>query len=114
MVFVPFLPVAPVFLGELEGLVGSLLAQLETTQLLVLADVDPELGDKDAGVDELVSGLTHGSTEFYQTINAVKTLTLPAEMGERVKVMLLAKSVPAETLVSMLPGFSTRDYRDRL
>jgi SAM-dependent MidA family methyltransferase len=68
----------------------------------------------DAGIDEAVSGLAHGTPEFYQTVNAVKTLTLPAEMGERIKAMLLTKSGSRDPSTLSFPGFSERDYRDRL
>ncbi len=39
----------------------------------------------------------------------VKSLTLPSEMGERFKVMALAKNLPQK-----IPGFELRDFRDRL
>lgn len=68
----------------------------------------------DSGLDEAVSALEHGTPEFYQTVNAVKTLTLPAEMGERIKAMLLAKSASGDHTAVSLPGFAQRDFRGRL
>lgn len=43
----------------------------------------------------------------------VKTLTLPSEMGERFKVMALAKDMP-EGLGEALPAFALQDWRNRL
>ena len=42
-------------------------------------------------------------------MQGVKKLTLPSEMGERFKVLALARNAPAELL-----GFRTRDLRERL
>jgi hypothetical protein len=52
-VFVPLRAIAPIFVGQLPRLVGPRLAILEAAQLLVLADVHPELEHDRAKVDQL-------------------------------------------------------------
>ena len=47
--------------------------------------------------------------QHLQLMQGVKKLTLPSEMGERFKVLALARNAPAELL-----GFRTRDLRERL
>ena len=62
-----------------------------------------------SGLLDLIAGLEPGTVEYLSAAQAVKTLTLPAEMGEAVKVLALAKGgAPA------LPGFAGRDHRVRL
>jgi SAM-dependent MidA family methyltransferase len=81
-----------------------------------LADAAVEAGLTVAGYTtqgqfllEALGGALLGGPEGAtpEALSAVKTLMLPGEMGERFKVMLLAKRCEAEPL----PG---RDFRDRL
>ena len=51
---IPLLPVAPVFLGDLEALELGLLALLEALQLLLVAHLQPELDDDGAGLHQRV------------------------------------------------------------
>jgi len=53
-VVVPFLPVPPVLVGDLVPLVGDGFPLLEAPQLLLGADVDPELAQDDAALGELL------------------------------------------------------------
>ena len=53
LVGIPFLPVAPVVLGDLEALETDLFSLLETAQLLVLADGEPELDQDDVVAHQL-------------------------------------------------------------
>jgi len=52
-IVVPFQPVAPIVIGELELLVGNLLALLEAGKLFLPADRQPELDDDGSGIREL-------------------------------------------------------------
>src|SRR5512145_2714230 len=54
LVLVPLLPVAPVIVTELPALVRRLRALLEALQLLGFRDVQPELHEHDAVLDELI------------------------------------------------------------
>src|ERR1051326_4558194 len=49
----PLFAIAPVFVGELPGLVAAGFALFETAQLLVAGDVNPELGDDGAEILQL-------------------------------------------------------------
>src|SRR3990170_6267038 len=53
LVIFPLAPVAPVLLGDLPLLVVCVLTFLEAAQLLLLADVHPELEDDRAGFQQL-------------------------------------------------------------
>ncbi len=62
-----------------------------------------------SGLLELIAEHEIGSEDYLAAAGAVRTLTLPSEMGEAVKVLALARgAVPA------LPGFAGRDHRARL
>jgi len=64
----------------------------------------------DSGLLELVNSIeSMDEIEYFQTVQKLKTLTLPAEMGERFKVIGLNYNLPME-----LPGFGIRDFRHRL
>jgi SAM-dependent MidA family methyltransferase len=84
------------------------------------------LAAQDAGLDVagfttqadflLASGLLEdlartppGAPQYLQLADAVKVLTLPSEMGEAVKVLVLARAGGAP-----LPGLAGRDHRARL
>ena len=61
-------------------------------------------------LDELfMQGQTDGITQQLALAQQVKTLTLPAEMGERFKVIALGKNLALD-----LKGFSLRDFSGRL
>src|SRR3989338_4263424 len=53
LVFVPFLAVAPVLFGDLETLEADLFARLETPELFILADGEPELDHHDIVAHQL-------------------------------------------------------------
>jgi SAM-dependent MidA family methyltransferase len=62
------------------------------------------------GLDQLVANSSPDAVEdHFGLMQEVKRLTLPSEMGERFKVLGLAKGE-----VAPLAGFSVRDLRDRL
>ena len=64
----------------------------------------------DNGLDRLLSGSdTAELQQHMRMMQGVKRLTLPGEMGERFKVMALARGVRAG-----LSGFRSRDLRGRL
>ncbi len=64
----------------------------------------------DSGLDGLLMDSDPGDVKRHtQLMQGVKKLTLPSEMGERFKVMALARD--ADPLLS---GFRSRDLRDRL
>jgi SAM-dependent MidA family methyltransferase len=64
----------------------------------------------DTGLDELLSEIDPMHTERHlQVLQGVKQLTLPSEMGERFKVMALARDADVQ-----LSGFRSRDLRERL
>ena len=64
----------------------------------------------DNGLDQVIAGSDPGEPRAHlQLMQGVKRLTLPGEMGERFKVMALARGVPAG-----LQGFRSRDFRARL
>ena len=64
----------------------------------------------DNGLEQLLASSDPGRVSQHMALmQGVKKLTLPSEMGERFKVVALArKASPA------LSGFRTRDMRDRL
>ena len=53
--------------------------------------------------------LPPGSDAYLQFARAVKRLTLPAEMGEAIKFLALARGIDGP-----LVGFAGRDHRPRL
>jgi SAM-dependent MidA family methyltransferase len=62
------------------------------------------------GLDGRLAGADGGDPGVQiERLQAVKRLTLPAEMGERFKVIGLARAAPAE-----MRGFALRDLRGRL
>ena len=61
------------------------------------------------GLLEQGAGLAPGSRAYLRFAQAVKRLTLPAEMGEAVKVLALTRGIDGP-----LAGFSGRDHRPRL
>lgn len=64
----------------------------------------------DNGLDRLLQRADPGDVgNHLQRLQGVKLLTLPSEMGERFKVMALARGVAPR-----LQGFRSRDLRDRL
>lgn len=64
----------------------------------------------DAGLAEVMQQQpVERPQEQLQLNQQIKTLTLPSEMGERFKVMLLGKQLSGN-----IPGFSGRDYRHSL
>lgn len=65
----------------------------------------------DNGLLSLTEASEHNTTETdrFRLHQAVKTLTLPTEMGERIKIMALAKSFTLR-----LPGFHLQDRRREL
>jgi SAM-dependent MidA family methyltransferase len=64
----------------------------------------------DSGLEQLLSSSDPGQVrQHMQLMQGVKKLTLPSEMGERFKVIALARNAPAALL-----GFRTRDLRERL
>src|SRR5262249_43510771 len=54
LVGIPFHAVAPVFLGDLEPLEGRLFTLAEASELLILADREPELSHDQVVANELV------------------------------------------------------------
>ena len=64
----------------------------------------------DAGLQELLAESDPSDAQrHFQRMQGVKKLTMPGEMGERFKVMALARdTAPA------LSGFRSRDLRGRL
>jgi len=64
----------------------------------------------DNGLDRMLSKSDPAALQRHmQVMQGVKKLTLPGEMGERFKVMALARDVPTS-----LSGFRSRDLRGRL
>lgn len=64
----------------------------------------------DSGLQELLQDADPADLKRHMTLmQGVKKLTLPSEMGERFKVMALARNAEP-----MLAGFRSRDLRDRL
>jgi SAM-dependent MidA family methyltransferase len=64
----------------------------------------------DSGLDELLHDADPDDVKDHlQRMQGVKKLTLPSEMGERFKVMALAREADP-----VLSGFRSRDLRDRL
>lgn len=64
----------------------------------------------DTGMDELIAGSDASDMRRHLTlVQGAKQLLLPGEMGERFKVMALARDVD-----TALRGFRTRDLRGRL
>lgn len=64
----------------------------------------------DAGLTEVIQQFPASDAQQQLQLNQqLKTLTLPGEMGERFKVMLLGKDLSGN-----IPGFSGRDYRHSL
>lgn len=64
----------------------------------------------DSGLDGLLAGSDPADVKRHmQLMQGVKKLTLPSEMGERFKVMALAKAADP-----VLSGFRSRDLRERL
>jgi len=64
----------------------------------------------DNGLDRMLSKSDPDALQKHmQVMQGVKKLTLPGEMGERFKVMALARDVPTS-----LSGFRSRDLRGRL
>lgn len=64
----------------------------------------------DNGLDELMMGSDPNDIAAHMRLaQGVKKLTLPSEMGERFKVIALARGAPGD-----LSGFSTRDLSARL
>ena len=64
----------------------------------------------DNGLDRRLAASDPGAVERHVAlVQGVKRLTLPAEMGERFKVMAMAFDMP-----TALGGFLSRDLRDRL
>ena len=61
-----------------------------------------------SGLPEL-AGFSDDPREQLETANQIRRLTLPQEMGETFKVMLLTRDLDVP-----LPGFALRDLRDRL
>ena len=61
-----------------------------------------------SGLPEL-AGFSDDPRQQLETANQIRRLTLPQEMGETFKVMLLTQD-----LDMALPGFALRDLRDRL
>lgn len=52
------------------------------------------------------------ASEAFKLHQAIKTLTLPMEMGDRIKIMALAKQLPED--ISPLLGFKSHDRRREL
>jgi SAM-dependent MidA family methyltransferase len=64
----------------------------------------------DNGLDALLAASEPGAVSRHlDLVQGAKRLTLPSEMGERFKVIALARGIDAE-----LRGFRSRDLRDRL
>jgi SAM-dependent MidA family methyltransferase len=64
----------------------------------------------DVGVDALLADVeVNGSVDYFVTVQAVKQLLLPGEMGERFKAILLTRG-----LDETVPGFRGYDQRSRL
>ena len=64
----------------------------------------------DSGLDRLLAASDPGEVQRHlQLMQGVKKLTLPGEMGERFKVVALARGAAAR-----LSGFRSRDLRERL
>lgn len=64
----------------------------------------------DSGLDELLQDADPGDLKGHlRRMQGVKRLTLPSEMGERFKVMALARAADP-----VLSGFRSRDLRERL
>ncbi|MCC5862983.1 MAG: SAM-dependent methyltransferase [Gammaproteobacteria bacterium] len=63
----------------------------------------------DGGLEGLLPEAGAGDASALQALQAVKTLVLPGEMGERFRVMALVRG-----LETTPPGFGLRDLRDRL
>ena len=64
----------------------------------------------DNGLEQMLAASDPGRVKQHMALmQGVKKLTLPGEMGERFKVMALARNAPPT-----LSGFRTRDMRDRL
>ena len=61
------------------------------------------------GVADMFAHLEPASADFIRLSAELKTLTLPAEMGDVVKVMAITRNLDASLL-----GFAERDFRDRL
>ena len=84
-----------------------------TIPLSVPADPDSMPHTPEQSLDPLASiglfDVTPGSADYARMAGAVKTLTLPGEMGEALKVIALTRGA-----VPDLPGFAGRDLRTRL
>ena len=62
-----------------------------------------------SGLTKLVAEVDTDAVQQLELANQVKRLTLPQEMGELFKVMVLSKNFPAN-----MPGFMLRDLRNSL
>ena len=64
----------------------------------------------DSGLEQMLSASDPNDLKRHMSLmQGVKKLTLPGEMGERFKVIVLARGAPAA-----LAGFRSRDMRERL
>ena len=68
-----------------------------------------------SGLLDEAAGLSPGTAQFAELTAQIKRLTLPGEMGEAVKAMLLTRGLaPGPGDAPMLPGFASRDRRGSL